>query len=65
MLRVGLFLLTNFAVLAVAGVTLNLLGVGRFLTAEGLDLSSLLVFCAVGQYFIIILQLFQLIHADS
>lgn len=47
MLRVGLFLLTNIAVLAVAGVTLNLLGVGRFLTAEGLDLSSLLAFCAV------------------
>ncbi len=47
MLRIGLFLLTNMAVLAVAGITLNLLGVGRFLTAEGLDLSALLVFCAV------------------
>lgn len=47
MLRIGLFLMTNLAVLVVAGVTLNLLGVGRFITAEGLDLSSLLAFCAV------------------
>lgn len=47
MLRIGLFLLTNLAVLAVAGITLNLLGVGRFLTAEGLDLGALFAFCAV------------------
>lgn len=47
MLRIGLFLLTNMAVLLVAGITLNLLGVGRFLTAEGLDLGALLAFCAV------------------
>lgn len=47
MLRIGLFLLTNMAVLVVAGVTLNLLGVGRFLTAEGLHLGNLLAFCAV------------------
>jgi heat shock protein HtpX len=46
-LRIGLFLLTNLAVLAVASLMLNLLGVGRFITAEGLDLTSLLIFCAV------------------
>src|SRR5690606_7208582 len=46
-LRIGLFLLTNIAVLVVAGIVLSLLGVGSYRTANGLDLSSLLVFCAV------------------
>lgn len=47
MFRIALFLGTNIAVLVVAGITLNLLGVGRYLTAEGLDLGALLAFCAV------------------
>lgn len=47
MFRIALFLGTNFAILAVASITLNLLGVGRYLTAEGLDLGALLAFCAV------------------
>ena len=47
MLRIGLFLITNLAVVAVAGVMLNLLGVSRFITSEGLNLTSLLIFCAV------------------
>lgn len=47
MFRIGLFLLTNLAVLVVAGITLNLLGVGSYLTAQGLDISNLLVFCAI------------------
>lgn len=48
MSRIGLFLLTNLAVLVVASITLNLLGVGRYLDATGgLDLTSLLIFCAV------------------
>jgi heat shock protein HtpX len=46
-LRIGLFLLTNLAVLVVAGVVLSLLGVGSYRTAGGLDLQNLLVFCAV------------------
>jgi len=46
-LRIGLFLLTNLAVMLVAGVVLSLLGVGNYRTANGLDLSSMLVFCAV------------------
>jgi heat shock protein HtpX len=45
--RIALFLATNLAIMLVASVTLNLLGVGRYLTAEGLDLSALLAFCAV------------------
>lgn len=47
MFRIALFLGTNLAILAVASVTLNLLGVGHYLTAEGLDLGALLAFCAV------------------
>jgi heat shock protein HtpX len=46
-LRIGLFLLTNIAVLLVAGIVLSLLGVGNYRTADGLNLSNLLVFCAV------------------
>lgn len=47
MLRIGLFLLTNLAVILVAGIVLSLLGVGNYRTADGLNLSNLLVFCAV------------------
>lgn len=49
MKRIGLFLMTNFAIIAVASVTLNLLGVGSYLdqSGTGLDLTSLLIFCAV------------------
>lgn len=48
MLRILLFLATNLAVLVVAGVVLSLLGFsGSYHTAGGLDLQSLLVFCAV------------------
>jgi heat shock protein HtpX len=46
-LRIGLFLLTNLAVLLVAGVVLSLLGVGNYRSAAGLDLQNLLIFCAV------------------
>jgi heat shock protein HtpX len=47
MLRIGLFLLTNLAVILVASVTLNLLGVGSYMTAQGLDFGALLAFCLV------------------
>ncbi|MEA3220230.1 protease HtpX [Immundisolibacter sp.] len=47
MKRVGLFLLTNLAVLAVLAVTSRLLGVDRFLTQNGLDLPALFGFAAV------------------
>jgi heat shock protein HtpX len=47
MLRVLLLLATNFAVLILATVTLNLLGVGPWLNARGIDFGSLLVFGAV------------------
>ena len=47
MMRIGLFLLTNLAVLVVAGIILSLLGVGSYHSAGGLNLSNLLVICLV------------------
>lgn len=47
MMRIILFLATNMAVLLVASVTLNILGVEHYLTGTGLNLTSLLIFCAV------------------
>ena len=44
MKRIALFLLTNIAVVAVLGITASLLGVNRFLTANGLNLGNLLFF---------------------
>jgi len=47
MKRVILFLLTNLAVMVVLGIAASLLGVNRFLTAQGLNLTSLLAFAAL------------------
>jgi heat shock protein HtpX len=47
MKRIVLFLATNIAVLVVLSVILNVLGVGQFLTAEGINPTALLVFSAV------------------
>lgn len=47
MKRIVLFLITNFAVLLVLSATMNVLGVGRYLTQSGLDLTQLLIFAAV------------------
>ena len=47
MKRVFLFLLTNLAVMLVLGVVTSLLGVNKFLTANGLNLPMLLAFSAV------------------
>ena len=48
MMRIGLFLLTNLAVVFIASITLSLLGVGSYLDASGgLNLTSLLIFCFV------------------
>jgi heat shock protein HtpX len=45
--RVLLFVLTNFAILIVASVTLRLLGVEPWLDAQGINFRSLLIFGAV------------------
>jgi heat shock protein HtpX len=47
MKRIVLFVLTNLAVMLVLGITASLLGVNRFLTANGLNLGMLLGFAAV------------------
>lgn len=47
MMRIGLFLLTNLAVMLVAYVIIGLLGVGNFVSGGQLNLGSLLAFCAV------------------
>lgn len=46
-MRILLFLATNLAVLLIASITLNLLGVGHYLEGSGLNMTSLLIFCAV------------------
>ena len=47
MKRIFLFIATNLAVMLVLSVTLRILGVDRFLTAQGLNLPMLLAFSAV------------------
>ena len=47
MKRIVLFVLTNLAVVVVLGIVANLLGVNRYLTANGLNLGQLLGFALV------------------
>ena len=47
MKRILLFLGTNIAILLVLSLTMNLLGVEPMLNANGLNLTSLLIFSAV------------------
>jgi len=47
MKRVALFVLTNLAILIVLSISVRLLGVDRFLTAQGINYTMLLAFAAV------------------
>lgn len=47
MKRVLLFLATNLAIMVVLGISASLLGVNKYLTANGLNLGSLLAFSAL------------------
>jgi heat shock protein HtpX len=47
MKRILLFLATNVAIMLVLGITASLLGVNRYLTAQGLNLGTLLVFAGL------------------
>ena len=47
MKRIVLFLATNLAIVLVLSLTMRILGVEPYLTAQGLNLSSLLIFAAV------------------
>ena len=46
-LRILLFIATNLAVVAIASITMSILGVEPYLQANGLNLTSLLIFCAI------------------
>ena len=60
MKRVVLFLITNIAVMIVLSITLSVLGVNQFMTANGLDFGMLLVFSAVigfvGSFFSLLIS---------
>jgi heat shock protein HtpX len=45
--RVVLFLVTNLAIVLTVSIVLNLLGVGRYVGPNGIDLGSLAIFCFV------------------
>ena len=47
MKRIVLFLATNLAIVLVLSLTMRILGVEPYLTAQGLNLTSLLIFAAV------------------
>ena len=47
MKRIVLFVLTNLAIVVVLGIVASLLGVNRFLTANGLNLTALLGFALI------------------
>ena len=47
MKRISLFLLTNLGVMLVLGLTVNLLGLNQFLSANGLSVTGLLGFALV------------------
>ena len=47
MKRIVLFVATNIAVLLVLSIVMQVFGIGQFLTAEGIDVTALLVFSAV------------------
>ncbi|XKE44244.1 protease HtpX [Halomonas organivorans] len=47
MMRILLFLATNLAVIVVASITLRLLGVEPYLTAQGFNFNALLIFCFI------------------
>ena len=47
MKRIALFIMTNLAVVLVLGVVANILGVNRYLTPNGLNLTSLMGFALI------------------
>ena len=60
MKRIALFVLTNLAIVVLLGIVTSVLGVNRFLTANGLDLGTLLAFAAVvgfvGSFFSLLIS---------
>jgi heat shock protein HtpX len=62
MKRIALFVLTNLAIIVMLGVVVNVLGVNRFLTTQGLNVGMLLAFAAVvgfgGAFFSLLISKF-------
>lgn len=60
LLRVVLFLVTNIAILIVVSLIMKLLGFDHYLSSEGLNYTSLLVFCALfgmgGSFFSLLIS---------
>lgn len=60
MKRIALFVLTNLAILVLLGIVTSVLGVNRYLTAQGLDLPALLAFALVvgfaGSFFSLLIS---------
>ncbi len=53
--RIGLFIATNILIIATISVVMSLLGVQPYLTAKGINYTSLMVFCIIwgfGEAFI-------------
>jgi heat shock protein HtpX len=47
MKRIVLFILTNFLVMVTISIVINVLGLGRYLTAQGIDYYQLAAFCLI------------------
>ena len=45
--RLFLFILTNLLIMAMLSIVLSVLGIRPYLSARGIDYSSLMAFCAV------------------
>jgi heat shock protein HtpX len=58
MKRIFLFVITNLAVMLVLSATLQILGVGRFMNAQGLNVTSLAIFSVVVGFTGAIISLF-------
>lgn len=59
MKRIFLFLLTNLAVMVVLSITLSLTGANRYLTANGIDYTQLLIFSVIVGFTGSIISLFM------
>lgn len=45
--RIGFFILTNILIMVTISIIINILGIGRYITAAGLNVPTLLAFCLV------------------
>ena len=64
--RIFLFVLTNILVMVTVSIVLSVLGVNHYVTAQGLNYSSLMIFCLVwgfvGSGISLMLSKFDIVH---